>query len=58
MRYTQEPQIITAGERKPPKLLHPENEFRKHIEECIREEGRGTRNGYEASKGSKGILGL
>ena len=23
-----------------------------------KEEGRGTRNGYEASKGSKGISGL
>ena len=24
----------------------------------VKEEGRGTRNGYEASKGSKGISGL
>ena len=24
----------------------------------LKEEGRGTRNGYEASKGSKGISGL
>ena len=24
----------------------------------LEEEGRGTRNGYEASKGSKGISGL
>ena len=24
----------------------------------FKEEGRGTRNGYEASKGSKGISGL
>ena len=27
-------------------------------EKKIKEEGRGTRNGYEASKGSKGISGL
>ena len=31
------------------------------LEQCardVKEEGRGTRNGYEASKGSKGISGL
>ena len=27
-------------------------------EPCLKEEGRGTRSGYEASKGSKGISGL
>ena len=27
------------------------------IEPFSKEEGRGTRNGYEASKGSKGIFG-
>ena len=32
--------------------------FRRRALASFEEEGRGTRNGYEASKGSKGISGL
>ena len=41
----------------PSKYFDKDN-LRLHLRWGFKEEGRGTRNGYEASKGSKGISGL